>query len=270
MEGDGFSDSYHVNYTTVSKKLGRQVCDLWRRLGYNAQIRFSSSEIRPEVYTVQRPVKGRQYGCHVKGNGMFVKIKKMFREMIEEPVFNLSVDGDNSYVVGDVAVANCLQPMGLRCPLCDYADTHGGSFSRYKGAFFTIIDTNKFTDKSGKERSNLKKLLVAKKDTAEILKRKYLGRVEAGGGLKFAMFNVFRTNSDKSASVGEDFEFVKMIDPASIADTSELDYVTLLKPNPESVARIAEMLNRTAGTSSGSGKTSSDSGKDGTEDRVKF
>src|SRR5690606_12262234 len=65
---------------------------------------------------------------------------------------------------------SCLEPLGIPCPLCQWANANNGQFARYKGAFFTIIDTSKFKDRSGKERVNERRLLVAKKDTAEIIK----------------------------------------------------------------------------------------------------
>ena len=77
--------------------------------------------------------------------------------------------------------------------------------------------------------------MCCKKDTAEILKRKYLARLESDEGLKGAMFKIYRPNSDKSASVGEDFEFRKMIDLSTLPDSNEVDYISLLQPSAEKV-----------------------------------
>jgi len=137
---------------------------------------------------------------------------------------------------------SCVRPLGVKCPVCDWADTHSGDFRRYKGMYFTVIDTSKFTDKSGVERGNLKKLLCAKKDSAEILKRKYVSCVERGDGLRGAMFKVYRANSDKSAAIGSDFEFIKMVDMAAIKDATELDYAKLLTPNPEQAQRMMDAV----------------------------
>lgn len=159
----------------------------------------------------------------------------------------------------------CLQPTGIECPLCNYADDNDGAYRRTKVMYFTIIDTHEFTDKSGKKRKNLKKLFGAKKDTTEVLKRQYLKRIEAEEGLKFAMYEVFRTNSDTSASVGEQFEFVKMIDASAIDDTDELDYAELLAPNPEAVANAVARLKREKG-----GGSDAESKPEGTDSKVEY
>ena len=68
----------------------------------------------------------------------------------------------------------CVRPLGIPCPLCAWAQGHNGAGARYKGAFFTVIDTNEFVDKAGKKRSNEKRLFVAKENVAEKLKRHYI------------------------------------------------------------------------------------------------
>jgi hypothetical protein len=127
----------------------------------------------------------------------------------------------------------CLEPLGQPCPICHWANTHDNQFARYKGQYYTIIDTTEFTDRAGKVRSNEKRLLVAKKDTGEILKRKYLGRLEAKQSLRGAKFKVYRTEKEKSPNVGEDFEFLEMVDLSTIEDSSDFDYAEILKPDAE-------------------------------------
>jgi len=146
----------------------------------------------------------------------------------------------------------CLRPLGVPCPLCAWATGHNNQGARYKGAFFTVIDTHEFTDKSGKKRSNEKKLLVAKENVAEKMKRKFLRLNEEGQGLRGAMFEVFRTSSDKSPSVGEDFEYIKHIDMSAVPDPKEFDYASILKPDPEKVKQVLEALKMGGGTWAGS------------------
>lgn len=126
-------------------------------------------------------------------------------------------------------------------PLLDFSQ-ETGMFKRYNAYAFTVIDTHEFTDKSGNTRKNLKKLFLAKKDTAEIIKRMYLKRLENDEGIMGAMFDVYRTNSDKSASVGEQFEFVKMVDVSTLEDSTELDYSSIFTPDPDRVADIVKNL----------------------------
>jgi len=131
-------------------------------------------------------------------------------------------------------------------PLKDFSE-ETGMFRRYNAYAFTIIDTQEFTDRSGQKRKNVKKLLLAKRDTAEILKRMYLKRLDADTGLRGAMFDVYRTNSDKSASVGEQFEFVKMVDLSAFEDTDEFDLSEIFFPEPDRVKEIVSQLRRENG-----------------------
>ena len=130
----------------------------------------------------------------------------------------------------------CLEPAGVECPICKFNREHN-QFKRYKGMFFSIIDTTEFTDKSGNSRKNLKKILCAKRGVAEIIKRKYLSRYENDETLRGAMFKVYRTPDDKSPSVGEDFEFIKMVDLAGFEDAEPHNWEEILRPDPEAVAR---------------------------------
>ena len=173
-------------------------------------------------------------------------------------------DGDRAKVLWEHQVrlagkwqnwATCLEPLRCRCGLCDWSNAKG-EFGRSKVACFTVIDCAEFKGKDGKVRSNLKKLLCAKKDTAEIVKRKWQSRREDGQSLRGAMFKVFRTNSEKSPAVGDDFEFVKMVDLATLPDAAELPYADLLAPNPEVVKRIVARLEAERGLGAAPAETS--------------
>jgi len=158
--------------------------------------------------------------------------------------------------------ATCLEPLRMKCGLCDWALGNDGNYSRSKVVVFTIIDTDKFTDKAGKERSMTKRLLVAKKETAELLKRKYATQLEEGRGLRGAMFKVYRSNADTSASVGTDFEYLKHVDLATLPDAEELPYAEILAPNPDAMKRIVERLKGESGAGGG--------GVEGTETEVDY
>ena len=147
----------------------------------------------------------------------------------------------------------CLEPLGMPCPLCQYAEsTRVGK--RYKAMYFTIIDTHEFEGKDGKKRKNVKRLFVAKKDTVEILRRRFHDLAESGRGLRGAIFKVYRTNSDKSAAVGEDFSYIDHADLAAFPDTDQFDYREILKPDPAKVKSVIDSLGGTGakeGTSAG-------------------
>jgi hypothetical protein len=135
----------------------------------------------------------------------------------------------------------CLSGMGVRCPMCDFHEKEG-KYGRYKIQLFTVIDCNKFTDKKGVVRENEKRVVCAKKDSCEVIARRWKTLMENGNTLRYAMFKVHRGNSDKSAGVGDDYEFIKMVDPATIADPAPMDYKELFAPQPEKMARVVEIL----------------------------
>jgi len=137
----------------------------------------------------------------------------------------------------------CLQMLGLPCPLCQLAlsEAPRGVGKRYKICVATIVHLTEYTDKKGAVHKNERRFFCAKAATVEILNRKYRSRVEAGQTLKYAMYKVARTSNEKGAAVGEDFEFVKMIDPAALPDATELDYSTFA-PNPALVKTLIGSL----------------------------
>lgn len=128
---------------------------------------------------------------------------------------------------------SCLEPVLGKgaCPLCNWETTHNGVGRAYFGLFFTIVDTTEFEDASGQKRSNVKRLLCAKKDTAELITRKYVSRIESSDTLRGAMFRVFRGNGDKTPSVGDDYEFMQMVDLSTLPDSEPFDYAEMLAPN---------------------------------------
>lgn len=144
--------------------------------------------------------------------------------------------------------APCLEPLGVPCPLCEFAAAHDKQGQRYKGMFFSILDLSEWTDGKGVKHSMTKRIMVAKKDTKEKIERKYMTRVEAGGTLRGSMFKVFRGNTDKSASVGDDFEFVQACDMNSLPEDMRepFDVMEFLGLNdPEKVkANVADMVQR--------------------------
>jgi hypothetical protein len=139
---------------------------------------------------------------------------------------------------------------------------------------FTIIDTFKFKAKDGTERSNVKKLLMAKAQVFEKIKRRALSRSEAGGELRGSMFKVFRGAGDKSPAVGEDFEFIKAVDLSTYEDSAEFDYPEMFLPNPTVCERVVRRLK--AESSGGSsddfnfGHGKKEGMAEGTTDKVEY
>ena len=145
----------------------------------------------------------------------------------------------------------CLEPAGQECPICKWQKEHN-EFKRYKGMFFSIIDTHEFTDRSGTTRKNTKKILVAKRGTQEILQRKFLSRYENGETLRGAMFKVYRGTDSKSPAVGDDYEFQKMVDLSGFEDSEPHNWEEILRPDPDKVARAMSQLRSEKGIDDGS------------------
>lgn len=131
-----------------------------------------------------------------------------------------------------------------KCDLCKFSQANKGRFRRSKVMYGTVIDCSKWTDKDGNEHNFTRRLFGMKSDTQEIIKRRYLERVENGEGMKYAMFKVFRSKQKKSASVGTEFNFMKMADPANIPEDlrEEMNYQEILQPNPEAVEAAVKQL----------------------------
>lgn len=152
--------------------------------------------------------------------------------------------------------ATCMIQAGQSCPLCKWADANNGQFKRYKVMYFSIIDCSKYTDRKGVEHVNTKKLFGAKKDTKELIRRLWLRRKEADTGLRGAMYNAYRTNSDKSANVGEQFEFKKMVDLATLEDAEAFNFAEVIAPDK---ARMTQIMNRLRRETGGGGVEGTDS-----------
>lgn len=103
---------------------------------------------------------------------------------------------------------------GEKCPLCDDGDRP------YLAALFTIIDHRVFKGKE-KDYNDTPKLLLAKPGTFEILNKIAIKR----GGLAGCTFDISRLGGDKSASVGDMFDFVEKTD----LDVLKAQYTTKVK-----------------------------------------
>lgn len=140
--------------------------------------------------------------------------------------------------------ATCLRHLKIDCPLCQV--THP-NIKTYRVGMFTVIDRTVYTikkgDRAGEEVKDQKRLLAVKGVSWEILALRAKKRHEKGESLRGAQFDVTRGKGEKSHNIGDDFEFDCMADLAEFKDTTELDYETLLKPDPELVKAYLLSLN---------------------------
>ena len=161
----------------------------------------------------------------------------------------------------------CLSQAKMVCPMCLWSDANKGKYRRSKVMFFTVLDIDGYTAKDGTKKTNIPRLMGCKKDVVDIIKRKWLSRMEAGGDLRGSIFKVYRPNSDKSASVGEDFEFVSTVDLTvpPYSEFKEFDYEKEFALEPDRMRDVVERL-RVEGTEA----SSYFSDKVATPDSVKY
>ena len=86
-----------------------------------------------------------------------------------------------------------------------------GADSAYLVSMLTIVDCDKWTDKKGNTRQYELKAYPAKFKTAQKLERKHGDLAKEGKALSGRLYRVTR-ETDKSPSVGDDFEYVRDVD----------------------------------------------------------
>lgn len=97
------------------------------------------------------------------------------------------------------------------CPICEGGDNAS------LVAVFTVLDHGKWTDKQGVTHENERRLFVCKRETLKRLQKIAAKR----GGLKGCTFDVSRVG-EKSAGVGDTFDFTEKRTPAQIAKAYNL------------------------------------------------
>ncbi len=108
------------------------------------------------------------------------------------------------------------------CPICEE-----GNLPAYC-AVFTVIDHTKYTDRNGKSHKDDVSLLVAKRQTQQLLEMQAAKR----DGLAGVTFDVARTNEEQAAAVGTMFDYVGKNPVKAICNkfkvTGPLDYEEVL------------------------------------------
>lgn len=102
------------------------------------------------------------------------------------------------------------------CPICEGGETP------YLVALFTIIDHSEYKDNKGVTHKNQKRLFACKRETFRRLQKIAAKR----GGLAGITFDVSR-GGDKSASVGDSFDFVEKRTLSAIQKAYGLDKETV-------------------------------------------
>lgn len=104
------------------------------------------------------------------------------------------------------------------CPACD------AGFNASYVVVCTVLDTRKYEDRDGKVHKIQKKLFVGKAKAREKLLKQMQKR---DNKLRFAVYEMSRGSSLNECATGEDFEFLKYIDPKKLAPLIKDEDVTL-------------------------------------------
>lgn len=124
-----------------------------------------------------------------------------------------------------------------------------GSPDEYKGfakrptlaAYFTVIQLGEFQGRNGKV-VNPRRTLKVKPQTLDILKRQFAKR----GGLRGCVFDVTRSNNDKSPAVGDGWDFEEKLSEDQIAklneDTSSIKFEETLKAKERTAEQLFKIL----------------------------
>ena len=162
--GDGWELRNMLHVCTISKKLGYQLLNILLRNNFVATLRelkryrygkrnknqfwIELDRIDTKSYLLNKPpVEHRAYKKFV-GNYLLYSVRKREDEIIEEDVFNFSVEEDESYVYENVIVHNCF-------------DSCMGAF-RYRGEAFETLGhgitvqakTDTFSDLGSNSQNN--------------------------------------------------------------------------------------------------------------------
>ena len=112
--------SVMIRASTVSRALAFQLQEILGRAGMfaNINLRKGSEDtiagrriVRKDQYVVQYTESKKWSAVRRKGNRFFVPIKKILSSSFEGRVYNIGVEGDETYLVKGFAVHNCSAPV---------------------------------------------------------------------------------------------------------------------------------------------------------------
>lgn len=116
MAGDGYARRGNRQGVTVSHQLAMGMYDIAQSIGKRPSIRRSEPKISHGV-KVRQPrwdlemainESGVNYRSQIDDKHVWRKVQGVVSEPFEGPVYNLEVEGDNSYVAEGVGVHNCV------------------------------------------------------------------------------------------------------------------------------------------------------------------
>lgn len=126
-----------------------------------------------------------------------------------------------------------------------------GSESAYNVSLLTMVDCSKWTDKKGTSHQYELKLYPAKYKTVQKLVGKNKRQIDDGRGpMTGKLYRVVR-ETDKSPAVGDEFEYIRDIDPAKLFDLVQyqgkrlVEHYTQAEQDPAYFARLSKVFSLT-------------------------
>lgn len=114
LDGDGHDRRNERQGVTISRDLALGMFDIAQALGLRPSIRryqsktYGTVKTRQARWEVSLGQGGKDtYRCKADASHVWRKVKGVEREEFAGPVFNLEVEGDNSYVAEGIGVHNC-------------------------------------------------------------------------------------------------------------------------------------------------------------------
>lgn len=115
LDGDGYERRTTRQGNTVSHDLALAMYDIAQALGRRPAIRYSEPKVSHGVkrrmprWDVEMGTGGDDtYRCQLEEKHIWRKVRGLLYEPFAGPVFNMEVEGDNSYVAEGIGVHNCV------------------------------------------------------------------------------------------------------------------------------------------------------------------
>lgn len=114
LDGDGYARRNEIQGVTISKNLALGMFDIAQGLGRRPSIRkyhsstYGTVKTRQPRWEVSMGSSGEDsYRCRMDDTHVWRKVRGVEAEDFEGTIFNLEVEGDNSYVAEGIGVHNC-------------------------------------------------------------------------------------------------------------------------------------------------------------------
>lgn len=140
----------------------------------------------------------------------------------------------------------CVTPLKKPCPLCNFVNKYPdmGKFRAKKCRALSIINLTEWKDKAGNIHKDEKQLFIVNSNKVdEMLGIAKMTAVAQGkSSFRGLIVDIMRTSEATSPNVGSAFIPMDWRELGNDEQFKELDYRDILKPNPEKLQEVANIL----------------------------